>query len=324
MSAWPAIRDFYDPAARETLLVVPLYDEVDAESLKQFIADLGTRALVFLRSIRRVALIDLDTGDALVDHQLHERQRRSVKLDVHGHKLEVGIVELTDRLRGQTYARYLAEMPLKSEERPDNKATGPTTTLGVSVPPQPEQGLLYDRLPLPVPCELPVGLNAQFDPDTAPAAILAAGRGLTVGMDLAAVARPEETEQDTGPTPSRAHTGRYPVGHPARRASQDPAARTRHSPPRRPRRHRDMEAEVPASARAAAVSADPTACRPTSAVPETRPGRVPVRGWSCGDTPTAWQLLIAHEALPRAALAGRALPTRGRDTGRRGAQARRT
>lgn len=39
--------------------------------------------------------------------------------------------------------------------------------LGVCVPREPEQGLLYDRLPLPVPCDLPVGLNAQFDPDTA-------------------------------------------------------------------------------------------------------------------------------------------------------------
>ena len=163
----PSIDGFYDPAARETLLVVPLYDEVDAVALEQFIADLGTGALVFLRSIRRVALIDLNTGAALVDHQLHERQRRSAKLDGHGHKLEVEIVELTDRALGQTYVRYLAEMPLKAEERRHNKATGPTTTLGVSVPRRPEQGLLYDRVPLPVPCELPVGLNAQFDPDTA-------------------------------------------------------------------------------------------------------------------------------------------------------------
>ena len=95
----PTIDGFYDLAARETLLVVPLYDEVDAVALEQFIADLGTRALVFLRSIRRVALIDLNTGAALVDHQLHERQRRSAKLDVHGHKLEVEVVELTDRAR---------------------------------------------------------------------------------------------------------------------------------------------------------------------------------------------------------------------------------
>jgi hypothetical protein len=163
----PPIDGFYDPAARETLLVVPLYDEVDAAVLEQFIADLGTRALVFLRSIRRVVLIDLPTGAALVDHQLHERPRRGAKLHVHGHNLEVEVVELTDRTRAQTYVRYLAEMPLRPEERRHNKATGPTTTLGVSVPRQPEQGLLYDRLPLPIPCELPVGLNAQFDPDTA-------------------------------------------------------------------------------------------------------------------------------------------------------------
>ena len=163
----PAIDGFYDPAARETLLVVPLHGEVDVEALKQFTADLGTRALVFLRSIRRVALIDLKTGVALVDHRLQERQRRNVELDVTGHRLEVEIVQLIDRSRGQTYTRYLAEMPLRSEERRHNKATGPTTMLGVCVPREPEQELLYDRLPLPVPCDLPVGLNAQFDPDTA-------------------------------------------------------------------------------------------------------------------------------------------------------------
>ena len=163
----PAIDGFYSPMARETLLVVPLYDEVDAEALRQFIVDLGTRALVFLRCIRRIVLLDLITGAALAEHRLDEQHRRSAKLHVHGHMLEVEIVELTDPTRGQTYARYLAEIPLKPGESRHHKETGPTTTLGVSVPFQPEQGLLYDRLPLPVPCELPVGLNAQFDPDTA-------------------------------------------------------------------------------------------------------------------------------------------------------------
>jgi hypothetical protein len=92
-----AIDGFYDPAARETLLVVPLHGEVDVEALKQFTADLSTRALVFLRSIRRVALIDLKTGVALVDHRLQERQRRNAELDVTGHRLEVEIVELIER-----------------------------------------------------------------------------------------------------------------------------------------------------------------------------------------------------------------------------------
>lgn len=108
----PAIAGFYDPAARETLLVVPLHGEVDMKAFKQFAADLGTRALVFLRSIRRVALIDLETGVALVDHRLQERQRRGAELNVSGHRLAVEIVELADQVRGQTYMRYLAEMPL--------------------------------------------------------------------------------------------------------------------------------------------------------------------------------------------------------------------
>jgi len=163
----PAIEGFYDPSARETLLVVPLHDEVDAAALEQFMTELGTRSLVFLRSVRRVAQIDLRRGAAVVDHQLHGRQRRMAHIQLHGRELEVEVVELTDRERSQTYSRYLVEMPLKADERRHNKATGPTTTLGICVPRRPEQGLLYDRLPLPVASTLPVGLNAQFDPDTA-------------------------------------------------------------------------------------------------------------------------------------------------------------
>jgi hypothetical protein len=163
----PEIVGFYNPEARDTLLVVPLDTEVDTTALEHFMADLGTRSLVFLRSVRRVALIDVKTGTATVNHELRERRHRAVDLRVQGHELEAHVVELSDRARRQTYTRYLVEMPLKADERRHNKATGPTTTLGVCVPSQPEPGLLYDRLPLPVSSSLPVGLNGQFDPDTA-------------------------------------------------------------------------------------------------------------------------------------------------------------
>jgi hypothetical protein len=160
------IAGLYDPSARNTLLVIPLDDEVDTAALSQFMVNLGTRSLVFLRSIRRVALVDPKTGAATIDHQLHDRRRETVTLEVHGHVLDGEVIELTDRDRRQTYVRYLVEMPLKADERRHNKATGPTTTLGVCVPRDPEESLLYDRLPLPIPSRLPVGLNAQFDPDT--------------------------------------------------------------------------------------------------------------------------------------------------------------
>ena len=81
---------------------------------------------------------------------------------------------------------------MKADERRHNKATGPTTTLGICVPRRPEQGLLYDRLPLPVASNLRVGLNAQFDTDTARSTLHErawnAHRFAELGVLLAAVA----------------------------------------------------------------------------------------------------------------------------------------
>lgn len=161
------IPGFYDANRRETLLVVPLRREVDIEMLRQFIAELGAQALVFLRSIRRLSFTDITSGETTIEHRLRERERSVVRLTVLGRVLDADRVVLSDSSRGQRYTRYMVEFPLKSDDRRHNKATGPSTTLGVVLPARLEQGLLYDRLPLPVPCALTVGLNAQFDPDTA-------------------------------------------------------------------------------------------------------------------------------------------------------------
>lgn len=162
-----AIPGFYDPSARETMLVVPLDADVDHEALRQFVVDLGARSLVFLRSIRRLVLVDVTSGVVVADHQLMQRGRKTITLNVQGRVLVAEALQLADRAFRQHYSRYLIEFPLKADERRHHKATGETTTLGVCVPRRPEPGLLYDRLPLPILSNLPVGLNAQFDPDTA-------------------------------------------------------------------------------------------------------------------------------------------------------------
>lgn len=160
------IPGLYDAGARETVLVVPLSVDIESTALEQFMTDLGAKALVFLRSVRRVTLVALETGTTLVDHRLHQRRREVIEVAIRDHLLECEVAELTDFSEGQSYSRYLVEMPLKADEQRNNKATGLTTPLGISVPQRAEHGLLYDRLPLPVPSRLPVGLNAQFDPDT--------------------------------------------------------------------------------------------------------------------------------------------------------------
>lgn len=163
----PSIIGFYDADRRETLLVVPLRNEVDIEKLREFISGLGAQALVFLRNIRCLSFTDHANGETAIEHRLHERERSVVGLTVLGYTLDAHRIVLSDPSGGQRYTRYMTEFPLKSGDRRHNKATGPSTTLGVVLPARPESGLLYDRLPLPVSCALPAGLNAQFDPDTA-------------------------------------------------------------------------------------------------------------------------------------------------------------
>jgi hypothetical protein len=162
-----SISGFYDADRRETLVVVPLRPEIDTAELRNFIADFGAQALIFLRSVRSVSLTDLASGETVINHRLRERERATLALTICGRVLDAERVVLTDPARGQRYTRYLVEWPLDDDDRRHNKATGPTTTLGIALATRPEAGLLYDRLPLPVPCALPVGLNAQFDPDTA-------------------------------------------------------------------------------------------------------------------------------------------------------------
>lgn len=160
------VTGLYEPSQSETLLVVPLEGWVDSEALERFVRELGTRALVFLRTVRRLVLLDPEAGRPKVDHRLREGPRRGVTVRVRRRELRAEALELKEGRGGQRYLRYLVELPLKSGERRHNKATGETTTLGVCVPARPEPGSLYDRLPLPVPCALPVGLSAEFDPDT--------------------------------------------------------------------------------------------------------------------------------------------------------------
>lgn len=167
LPAEPSISGFYDADRRETLVLVPLRREVDIEKVQEFIAELGPRALVFLRATRRLLYTDLESGETTIEHHLRERERSLVSFTVNARTLGADRVVLSDSTGRQRYTRYLVEFPLTSDDRRNHKATGASTTLGIALSARPDQGLLYDRLPLPVPCALPVGLNAQFDPDTA-------------------------------------------------------------------------------------------------------------------------------------------------------------
>lgn len=163
----PAIKDFYDSARRETLLVVPLKTSVDIVALHQFVTELGNLSIVFLKNIRRLSFFDLKSGKRTIDHHLHENERRTIAVKIRGRTLPAEVVSLTSPNTRQTYLRYMTDVPVSKTDHRRDKAEGKTTQIGVSIPQQKEYCGLYDRVPLPLPIAFPVGLNAQFDPDTA-------------------------------------------------------------------------------------------------------------------------------------------------------------
>lgn len=163
----PAIPDLYDPARRDTLLVVPLKVSVDLEALHAFVTELGTQSVVFLKSIRRLSFFDLKLAKRTVDHHLLERERRLIQVKIRGRTLPTEVVSFSSPNTRQTYLRYMAEVPVRKTDHRRDKAESDTTQVGVSIPQRKESTGLYDRVPLPLRIAFPVGLHAQFDPDTA-------------------------------------------------------------------------------------------------------------------------------------------------------------
>jgi hypothetical protein len=169
-----AIKGFYAPTKHETLFVVPLLPSVKIDELRAFVADeLGPKTLLFLRSVRRISFVELPSGNRIVDHRLIDGERTTVRLQVGSRKLAAERLELREPRSRRRYGRYLVERPLSRDEQRHEKATGPTTPIGIVVPlSRAEVGGFYDRLPLPLPCGFSFSLNAQFDPDAARSTLL--------------------------------------------------------------------------------------------------------------------------------------------------------
>lgn len=191
---YPPVGGFYEPKRGETLLVIPLHASVDVDEMRDFVESLGAESLLFLNSVRRLALFDLKTGKPEIEHRLIQGRQVDAPIKVGETNVTAERSELRDPRRRCRYIRYMLELPLAKGERRYHKATGKTATLGVAAIATGEgRGRIYDRLPSPINLPFPFSLNAQFDPDTARSTLLPrewnAHRIADLGRVIAAVAR---------------------------------------------------------------------------------------------------------------------------------------
>jgi hypothetical protein len=166
------VRGFYRGSAGETLLVLRTGAAFDAAGLADWFENVEAAALLFLDSVRELSLVDIRSGKRRIERRLVAEQRPSVELGFRSERLPAEVVELFDpSAPGTRWLRYRVDYPVPRTQRRAHKATGEWTPLSVAVPNRFRPGLLAAGLPFPMHLELPLFLNAQFDPDTGRAGI---------------------------------------------------------------------------------------------------------------------------------------------------------
>lgn len=174
----PDVPEIYSSAQRDTMLVVPLSPKITSDAIAAAVADLSAQSLFFLKSIRELRYDDLEnpTRRLRFEVDVEELDRGSIEFDGVGSEVRIDDIRvIADGASavGTAFRRYTTQRPVPEGEERANKETGARTPLGVCAPlgAAAPRGL-YDRMPLPITTGLPIGLNAQFDPDSARSTLL--------------------------------------------------------------------------------------------------------------------------------------------------------
>ncbi|MEH6662467.1 MAG: hypothetical protein V7679_12530 [Parasphingorhabdus sp.] len=162
----------YDEGNRDTMLVIPLTSKVKKDDIAAAISDLGAESLLFLNSVRELRYTDLEDDSSSVRFAVSVKGVDQIAMEFDGVSCDVSIADVViagaKGVQRSTFRRYATRRPVHARQARANKRTGDFTPLGVCIPLNGgfPRGL-YDRMPFPGATGLPLGLNAQFDPDAA-------------------------------------------------------------------------------------------------------------------------------------------------------------
>lgn len=167
------VENVYDAALRHTMLVIPLLPTVSGSEIAAAVRELNVDSLIFLKTIRGLHFKNLEDPSKDLDFAVEVTSAGSGEIDFEGEAAAVDVTEVrvlapAEEAERTRYRRYSTRRAVGPDEMRSNKATGSSTPIGICVPLAMARPLrLYDRMPLPGRTGLPIGLNAQFDPDSA-------------------------------------------------------------------------------------------------------------------------------------------------------------
>jgi hypothetical protein len=159
------IKGFWSPQKRETLFILRLRDTApDRKWFVRWLTDWDASSLLFLRTLRRVAFLDLRGRKVLAEQGLAaENDATKLRLEIRGGE-DAERVALRGAAGTRRWTRYTVRYPAPRDLRRAHKALGKTVPLSIAVPERgPSVGRLFAGLPLDEPTRLPLSLAAPFD-----------------------------------------------------------------------------------------------------------------------------------------------------------------
>ena len=156
------IAAFYDSAV-DTMLVLDLVTEFDPAALDLWFDDWREDGLLFQKSVRRFAWIDLETGGSR-ERRVEPQEWREVTVNE-----AAGMALETRAVAGSagSWTVYRAKVPRAAGIGRSHKATGDSTAISVALPDHAHPGGLFIGFRTRVPVALPFSIDGQFDPSTA-------------------------------------------------------------------------------------------------------------------------------------------------------------
>jgi len=163
-----SVPDLYDSSSTTTLLILQLKPDFDKDQFIAWFESWSPAGLLFLDRLRQFELCPPLSTASPIRHRLVDKlEPATFEFISQGQTITISRSVLHDEQSGVSWKRFSAAFPAPKDLERSHKKTGGTSTVGIAVPNQADlTQQIFAGLPTRIATDLPICIDAQFDPAT--------------------------------------------------------------------------------------------------------------------------------------------------------------
>lgn len=163
-----SVPDLYESSSNTTLLILQLKPDFDKDQFIAWFKSWSPAGLLFLDRLRQYELCPLLNTASSIRHRLVDKvQPAAFEFIFQGQTIAISRSVLHDEKSRVSWERFLAPFPVPKEVERSHKKTGGISTVGIAVPNRADlTQQIFAGLPTRIATDLPICIDAQFDPAT--------------------------------------------------------------------------------------------------------------------------------------------------------------